>query len=396
MENYSVKGFLGTPENARRDRKGQYLYLNQRYIKDKVLYSAITNSLSDTFMKGRHPYLFLFLEVAPHLLDVNVHPQKFEVRFLEEKKIYSLLYRALRQQTDWDPALFQGDEDKRNLENFYIKGAMPKESLPEPIKPISSSQYSKKHSPKEITSQIKEGQAFSFSSFDQKREKTKPSETPFKITPQPVRPPSHLFESSQERSLKLDPMLSQVSRVFQIHNSYIIAEVPDGIRIIDQHALHEKILFMKFLEIQENRVIETQGLLFPQQMDMSPSEKQICEEFKETFQELGFDFHMENQKLEVFGVPAFLGNQNWNRFFMDVLSDLEQEKRAGDITRERLIATLACRSALKQGKKLKEEEIFALIQKAMVIPRTYACAHGRPTYISLTLAELEQMFGRKG
>lgn len=393
IEGYKIEGLAAPPAHSRKDTTWQYTFLNSRAIRDKTILSALRNSMEDVFMKGRHPVVFLFITLPPDLVDVNVHPRKLEVRFVEERKIYQLVYSALRERLDVPdlvPSVKISPPEKSIAPPSRVQTMLPLHPLPP--RPSSSAPSSP------------QGYSSPPRSYPQTREPeiTRPrvdltAGADTEKTPQPEEtdspsPP----EKPSEEAGQFDEMLAGVEQVFQIHNSYLIAEVPDGIRIIDQHALHEKILYVRMSQSFYSRVIETQSLLIPEEVEMSLDEIALFKEFSSAIHQLGFDFLIEEpHTLKIVGYPLQFVRVAWGAFFRDTLSDLVAKKTEVEITQERFIATLSCKGAIKQGQRLSPGEMMSLIQDALPLPHTYTCAHGRPTYLSLTLGELERMFKRK-
>ena len=359
-EDYHISGFLAPPHLAKKDRSLQYTYLNGRYIRDKILQGAIRNGLSDLFIKGDHPIYFLFLRISPHLVDVNVHPKKLEVRFVEEQKIYRFVTKALE-------SVYQ------SLRPVQLPSLSSSFFSPSPSSPSPKFSFSSTVQPKVLNSQGSR----------------KPSAQAKKVSSSSLSPsvlPSSSFMFSS----------TPYTSFLQIHNSYILLETPQGFRIIDQHALHEKVLFMKMQKALESHVVESQSLLLPFALSLTPEEEILMERLKEPLFQLGFEIVKKEGKWQLCGVPSFLPQRNWEDYFSQVLSDLKEWREVSELKKEHWLATFACRAAIRQGQKLSEGEIQALLEEAEKYSRTYTCAHGRPTYLDFTLEELERLFRRKG
>jgi DNA mismatch repair protein MutL len=220
--------------------------------------------------------------------------------------------------------------------------------------------------------------------------------------PRPVSPPSPREERRQTPDV---PRLvagaraeAAVSRFLQIHDAYIIQETPTGFVVIDQHALHERILFHEIREKVARGAVESQHLLLPEPVELTPGEMALIREVTPTLKALGFDLEeFGRHSVVVQAVPAFLKSASAAQVLHDILSELAEgaAPRSLEAARERILSTLACKAAIKAGDPLTPDQIASLLQRSSEVPETIACAHGRPTKLAVDLSELDRQFGRK-
>ena len=183
----------------------------------------------------------------------------------------------------------------------------------------------------------------------------------------------------------------------QIHDSYIVQETADGFIVIDQHALHERILFCEIRDKAEAGKVESQRLLLPEPVELTPKELAIVRELDPALKQLGMEVEeFGKNSVVIQAVPAFLKTANVGRILHDLLSELAEGSRPRSLEkiRERILATMACKAAVKFGDRLKQEEIVSLIERSAELPETIACPHGRPTKLAVNLNDLERQFGR--
>ena len=203
---------------------------------------------------------------------------------------------------------------------------------------------------------------------------------------------SQQLQLGERGSQKQQKPLSKptTTQIFQVHNLYIIAEIPSGILIIDQHAAHERIIYERL----KKRRNQTLHLMFPLMVTLDPGEAKAFEAYKETLEHFGFKFRvMSGRTVVIEGVPDVYPNFNRNDFH-ELLASLELKRSLPERINE-VLATIACKAAIKAGKNMSQEEMLALIDQLFSCETPYFCPHGRPTMLRFTLEELEKRFGRR-
>ncbi len=351
-EYLAVNGFISPPGLTRSNRKEMLFYVNQRPVSDPALSSAITQAYHTLVMKGRYPIVVLFLGLAPDKVDVNVHPTKAEVRFEDKGEIFKAVSRAVRR------ALLSHTpvQEISNLRGVHLWGG----SAPD-------------------HSQIQQGLDPAWTMVDKNREEG-------------------IFGQDIDSSQISVPIGAPILRLIgQVAATYLIAEGPDGLYLIDQHAAHERVLFEKFTS-QRSEDNPSQVLLDSVVVEFSPASADLVQEHLPTLKKLGFD-------VEEFGpgsfvirsVPGTFQGSSPESMLRAAVEDLEVDETPLEKNiEEKIIARVCKRVAVKAGQVLGPEEQKQLLLdlEACQSPRT--CPHGRPTMIHLSVDLLERKFGRTG
>lgn len=386
----TVEGFVALPAVNRANRTWQYLFLNGRYIQDKSISHAMNEAYRGLMMERRFPIMFLFLEMDPSEVDVNAHPTKIEVRFRSEWSLYGRILNAVRQRLLADGKVAALKIDPQ--ENLF--GPQKTSDLPAPVQ-------KRAEAPLDKTMDLfpsREGGSGKGTPSVPRRENEKSYSPQESHKPEPFHaPPSDLVsryrpdQTSQHRPAD-GPIIC-----IQIHDSYIVQETADGFIVIDQHALHERILFCEIRDKAAAGKVESQRLLLPEPVELTPKELAIVREVEPALKQLGLEVEeFGRNSVVVQAVPAFLKTVNVGRVLHDLLSELAEGNRPRSLEkiRERILATMACKAAVKFGDRLKQEEIVSLIERSAELPETIACPHGRPTKLAVNLKDLERQFGR--
>ncbi len=392
-----VAGLVGPPSIARAASKWQYLFLNGRYIRDRFCQHALREAYRGLIDPHRHPVAILFLTVDPSAVDVNVHPTKIEVRFRDGRTVHSHLLAAIREtlqraelrpRADLPAEPVEPPDDARRqslreaLADFFAAQPAPQPHLhfDEPRDRPSSGRF--------------EGDRATAPPVAHLSPRPPAGEVAERFTPpvaaEPVDPrPHHAEAPSRPAALG--------HRVMQVHNTYLIVADPDGLRIIDQHALHERVLYNQLLARITAGPLIGQGLLLPATLPVTPDRKALLETHADLLGKLGIevaDFGPATVAVQRF--PAFLDRADPAAFLADLLDLLAGEDPALDAEHllEGILSLMACKAAVKAGDPLTDEEIVHLLDAAETADKSTACPHGRPTQIRLTLHDLEKQFKR--
>jgi DNA mismatch repair protein MutL len=424
-EGIRLAGFAAHPSQSRSHNRMQYFFLNGRHIRDRSLQHALGEAYRGMLLTGRYPIAFLELEMPPDLVDVNVHPTKLEVRFQDSGRLYSQLLSTLRNKflsTDLDTRVqspvanlpqaefgaaygatnseeasgidsAHADQLRRDLVD-WAKGKVSEWNLPDGVGTEAASQavmpfkpFSDERTPLGLYRIDRPGASGAGMPVDADRnssgEKIEP--TDYKSVLQTPR------YCDCERAAVVHPT------AMQIHNRYLITESEQGVMVIDQHALHERILYEQLRNRIETGAIETQNLLVPEPVDLSPAEAAAALENHELLAELGM-------KIEPFGgetvlissYPAMLANLSPTEMLHELIDRLlaggkQPERR--DLMDE-LLHTIACKAAIKAGDRLTPEEISSLLAQRHLVEDAHHCPHGRPTALVFTREELDRQFKR--
>ncbi len=359
-EGVSLSGYAGLPTYNRANSQMQFLFVNGRPVRDKLLIGAVRGAYADFLARDRHPALALFLDCDPAFVDVNVHPAKTEVRFRDGGLVRGLIVGALKM------TLAQAG----HRASTTVAGAA-----------LSAFQRQAPHF------------APSFPS----------SYSPSGYQPG-LREPSSLFNDVSARiedapadSASLDGTPLGVARA-QLHETYVVAQTADGIVIVDQHAAHERLVYERMKKALANGGIARQPLLIPEVVELDPAEVSRVAARAGELAELGL-------VIEAFGpdavmvreVPAMLGKLDIKGLVRDLADEIAETGNALSLKErlEEVSGTLACHMSVRAGRRLNGDEMNALLREMEATPHSGQCNHGRPTYVELKLADIERLFGRR-
>jgi DNA mismatch repair protein MutL len=359
-----VHGLLGKPEYARSQSHLMLFFVNKRPVRNRLLSHAIMEGYKPLLTRDRFPVIFIFIEIAPELIDVNIHPQKAEVKFEKTRAVHefiSQLIKDLLKKEEFVPGLFQ--PSVKTGRETRIKEAVEKYIAGAGVKPVPGK--AKGAPPREGG---REG--------DRK---------------------DSLYAKKAAGTGEKE-LISDYIPVAQLHNTYIVAESKDSVIIIDQHAAHERVLYEQLKSAFQKAKVERQVLLLPFTVEATQGASALIKEKLALFTSLGFEVeHFGGNSFILRTVPALLKYVEPRRFFLDVVDDLAALGEVKDAAqlREKMITIMACRSAVKAGDKLKEDEMTSLFHSLSETQSPHICPHGRPTLIKLTLPELEKRFKRR-
>jgi DNA mismatch repair protein MutL len=364
----AVAGFAGLPTLHRNDASQQYLFVNGRPVKDKLLIGAVRGAYGDLIPRGRHPLLALFLTLPPADVDVNVHPAKAEVRFRDAGRVRSVIVNGLSM------ALHAAGHRATASGGAATLGELRPNVVPFE-RPRGAPAYAPSHGP--ITRGFAEAMQAPFDTFAAPSADARADTVP-------------VAEGL------LDAPLGAARA--QLHETYILAQTRDAVVIVDQHAAHERLVYERMKTGLAANGVARQGLLIPVVVDLPDDEAAAIVERAQELAELGL-------VLEAFGtgavavreVPALLGDTDVKGLVRDLAADLAGDG-AGLALKERLeavCATMACHGSVRAGRRLTPEEMNALLREMEATPYSGQCNHGRPTYVELKLADIERLFGRR-
>jgi DNA mismatch repair protein MutL len=396
-------GYVGHPSENRSTRKGQYLFLNGRYIQDRSLQHALGEAYRGLLMTGRYPVAFLFLELAPDQVDVNIHPTKAEVRFRDSQSLYRQMLSTLRskfltadlestvsvpgrlQLTAPQPAV----DPKQQLDLQLDLAAWAKDSLANWMPSAGPTLQSVENQP--LGSFPSLGERFGLappssevstdSSNFGPREFGLPTsgQTPIYQAPAPAGPPAR--------------------QIMQVHDCYLVVETDEGITVIDQHALHERVMYEHLRARVIEGAIESQRTLVPQPLEFGTREATALLENTDVLSQLGYGIEeFGGTTILLTAYPAMLAQADHPRILADLADQLAsagQKPSRRDIL-DSLLHLMSCKAAVKAGQRLKPEEMESLLAQRHLIDDAHHCPHGRPTALVLTRTELDRQFGRLG
>ena len=348
-DDVKLTGFTSLPTYNRGTSAEQYLFVNNRPVRDKLLLGVVKAAYQDFLERGRHPVVALFLDISPDFVDVNVHPAKAEVRFRDVALIRGLIISALKQ------AIAIGGERAstsiaqtahtffRSNNNFVQRNIVSDYTLP-------------------LMQQA------------------------------PLSRPPEIREESQQTNYRLGSARGQV------HNTYIFAQTADGIVLVDQHAAHERLLYERMKESLAETGIARQRLLIPEVVELGEGEAAQLLQRKDEFAALGLIIEWFGEgTIIVREIPVLLGKTDIHALIKDLSDDLQEfgEALALRDKLEHICGTMACHGSVRAGRQLNIDEMNALLRQMEATPHSGQCNHGRPTYIELKLNDIEKLFGRR-
>jgi DNA mismatch repair protein MutL len=379
-----LHGFIGKPGVSRGARGEELFFINRRPVENRTLHFGLLEGYHNSLMKGRYPVAVLFLEMDPAGVDVNIHPAKREVRFHDDftmrQFVVQAVTRTLREVGGGPAARFElGAPEPVAIEKNKVESAdfLPLEKAPP--QPESAAQVDDGHRPPLHYIEAPSAQ-------------TAPDDTsahlPLEIAPQPA-------------SKRPEPLITNrlgLRVLGCVANLYIIAESPEGLVLIDQHAAHERVLFEQMLKRMALQDPASQQLLFPVTLEFLPREADFVFAQVDTLQQAGVGItRFGPSSFLVDALPAMVKPRDVAEFIRTILADLQQEggeTRKGRRLSEEVVAKTVCRHAVKANDALRPAEWDNLLHDLLACDLPYTCPHGRPTMIQLSAAELNKKFGR--
>ncbi|WOI54502.1 DNA mismatch repair endonuclease MutL [Parvularcula sp. LCG005] len=372
-----LTGFAGVPTFNRGQADRQYLFVNGRPVKDRLLMGALRGAYADFLARDRHPQVVLFLDLAYDAVDVNVHPAKSEVRFRDSAHIRGLIVSGLRH------ALSEAGHRASTTVASYALGRAQPEAAPERNREFT---YQAEPRP----------------SVDRSYVPARPDAAVLREQSNPFRAqsiaPSARADVPQAEPAEDAPSYPLGAARAQLHETYIVAQTTDGIVIVDQHAAHERLVYEDMKRHLEEGAIPSQRLLIPEVVDLPQDEVETLTERAEEFAALGL--HLESfgdGAILVREVPTLFGQGDVKGLVRDLAADLINldqglalKERLGEIA-----GNMACRGSIRAGRRLTGEEMNHLLRQMEATPHSGQCNHGRPTYVELKLADIERLFGRR-
>jgi DNA mismatch repair protein MutL len=349
----SLHGWLGQPQAARASSDHQYAYVNGRTVRDRLLASAVRLGYRDVLYHGRQPAYLVYLELDPSWVDVNAHPQKLEVRFRDSRQIHDFVFRSVHSALGVPAGIAAPTADATSL-GVAAAGARSAGSTTATL-PLEMPRASPNFNPW-ISGNLTEGVA----------------------------------EAVVARAGELGTAIAQ------LHGVYILAQSASGLVLVDAHAAHERVLYEKLKLAQGDRAA-SQRLLEPRVVDVALHVTEFFDQQAAEFERAGFEIDViAPGKLAVRAVPGLLAQEDPAPLIRDVLNDLvdEQGSHHLDGTVNALLGNIACRSAIKANRRLSLPEMNALLRDMEATERAGQCNHGRPTWTTLSLAQLDQLFLR--
>jgi DNA mismatch repair protein MutL len=383
-EGVAVSGFVGLPTFNRANRDWQFLFVNGRPVRDKLLVGALAAGFMDHMMRDRYPAAALFVTCDARFVDVNVHPAKAEVRFRDPGLVRGLLIRAIRDAIA--ASLHRASSTGGDRMAALLK---PRAEAWKPA-PRPAGGWDERRSP--------------FAPLDLLSPTPEAPEGPRRPAPgfdenEPFFPPQARSEAAAEPAPEIHSAEAPLGAArAQLHETYIVAQTAEGMVIVDQHAAHERLVYERMKAARARNGVASQGLLMPVVVSLDEADAAVLAESEALLQPLGLVLDgFGPGAVAVRAVPAELARWDVAALVRDVAAVLAEEGRAGPLEArlDHVLATMACHHSVRAGRRLQVEEMNALLREMERTPGAGQCNHGRPTDVELKLADIERLFGRR-
>jgi DNA mismatch repair protein MutL len=357
-----VRGLVGRPGYSRADKTFQEFFVNGRAVRNASLSHALYSAYADLLMRDRHPVAFLFLDMDPSLVDVNVHPAKSEIRFRNQSQVHDIVRDAVREGLRTAHGTSNGVVEEVQGVKDAIASYLDSAGFRAPVESGNAQTWSADSSVPFITGDWE----------------------------------MHSAESLLHAQLTtLDA--GRLVPLAQVHDSFIVAQAQDGMALIDQHAAHERVLFEKLQDQQRAGAPPQQKLLLPVQLELGPAEQALLNDHLARLHGLGFEVEDFGRGTFVIkAVPALMTGADYRQLVLDILDEIRVHGTGTNIEklRDGILSVMACHPAVKVHRKLSPREMEDLLSDLSACRMPHSCPHGRPTVVRFSLAEINKMFKR--
>ncbi len=389
-----LQGFAGLPTLHRQDQSQQYLFVNGRPVKDRLLVGAVRAAYGDLIPKGRFPLLALFITLDPREVDVNVHPTKAEVRFRDGGGVRSLLIGGVRSTLEAAGHRASAQGGAATLATLMAGAAAAEHQAAGQPQPAAPDAQSRPASTWESPTWDTSHRPYAPRPMHYGTGLGEAMQAPFTVIDRPSADTS--AAAMPPREDVLDRPLGAARA--QLHETYIVAQTRTSVIIVDQHAAHERLVYERMKRMLAEGGVARQGLLIPVIVEVGDAEADVLSERVDELTELGLVLEPFGQgAVAVREVPALIGNGDIAGLVKDLASEILSEGQ-GFALREKLesiASRMACHGSVRAGRRLTGEEMNALLREMEATPYSGQCNHGRPTYVELKLADIERLFGRR-
>jgi len=351
---YTFSGYVGNLNLIRKRFGEQFIFMNGRYIKDRLLNSAVYSAYQSLVKRGEYPFFVINIQIPFEQVDVNVHPMKTEVRFHDEWRVYHVLKSGVNDSLS---------EILNTIPNF------------QKISSESSSFFQN----------IPKQSAFNFNSGAQTGSAVSNIE---KIDRAKIYASNLVYTDSGNEDFNIE-------KIWQVHRKYIISEINSGLVVIDQHVAHERVLYEECLLAFESKIMSSQTLLFPEEIEFAKDEYDILLEIFPYLKQIGFKIREgPNSRIIIEATPADINWGDEKRIIKEIIDEFISTRKTYSSYKEALAASFACKAAVKAGDLMANDEMVILINRLFSTEHPYYCPHGRPIIIQLSLDELDKRFER--
>ena len=402
MPTVHIRGLLGRPNVTRANRQFELFFVNGRYVHDALLSRALEDAYKPFLMQHKFPFAILFLDITPSLMDVNVHPQKLEVRFQNREQIYQAVFNAVNvalshanliDQNPLSPFL-QEEKAEKKIGIPKREGNREEESvvpLTEPSLRKLSEERRTVYSEFDLTKSLEKH------SLSEEQQSLAEPEVPFDAPK--TEKQTEWSSIPKQESLFSAPFLSEEARkshriIGEIFRTYWLIEYEESLYIMDQHAAHEKVNFERMMKRKREKKQMSQNIL-PLSIHLQNKEKEILFTYSGTFQEMGYQWDEEAGGVRLTAIPVDFPSVDKEEVFLEILDGLSEdsEQLSGESLYNK-IASMSCKAAIKGNQQISFQECDALLDELLQLENPFACPHGRPTIIAFRKQDLEKMFKR--
>jgi DNA mismatch repair protein MutL len=386
-EYISVTGFVTKPAYLRRSKGEQYFFINKRFVQSRIVNHAVFSAFEKVLEKGDYPFFLLFMQLDPKKIDVNVHPSKLEVKFEDEREVYSFIQAVIKKTIgnyDLVPNVSFGDVPG--------KGEALRFQSFQPIEPrdFSDRPAQLNHSGPERKSPLMNNTEIDRLFDDLSREFKGTAPDSDLVTPFDERQTTEIYHESGIDQHNETPFL------VQLHNKYILTQIKSGLMIIDAHVAHERILYEQALKSFEANIPFSQRLLFPKSVKPDPADYELMIELEPYLVNLGFEIKFQSKNMVLIqGIPSDVKVEYETETLLEIIHEFRKNEQFNQLeVRDNLAKSYSCKAAIKAGDRLNEKEMRILVDKLFATSMPYVCPHGRPIVIKIPLEEFDKRFGR--
>ncbi len=378
-ESVRLEGYISIPAYSRANSLQQFAYVNGRPVRDKLIAGALRAGFADVLPRDRHPVTALFLTLDPALVDVNVHPAKSDVRFRDPGMVRGLIVGAIRETLARSGIRAATSGAEGMMSAFRMEGASRDGASTWPRADASA-------------------RGFGWSG-----PAVHPSFGPPGGFGEAMQAAFETARSTDMRAGTVEPAADLLDRDLgaaraQVHENYIVAQTRDSLIIVDQHAAHERLVYEELKKALASRDMPAQLLLVPEIVDLGEDDSERIARHADTLRRFGLSVERFGPgAIAVRETPAMLGEVDAGKLIRDLADEIGENDTTETLTRrlDAIAATMACHGSVRSGRKLRPEEMNALLRQMEATPGSGTCNHGRPTYIELKLADIERLFGRR-
>ena len=384
----SMYGYIGKPALLKKSKGEQYLFLNSRFVFSRQINHAVFTAFENILEKGDYPFFILFLDIDPKRIDVNVHPSKLEVRFDDEKDVYNFVLAVI----------------KKSLGTHDLVPSMSFTSVTDETEKLKVHSFNKTEKG-DFSDRPKftEKKSYAKTNFSDKEIDLIFSTIPDEVKPDRIEV-KHPFENRENKetprqNIKYSEDVKtedETTFIIQLHNKYILSQIKTGLMIIDQHVAHERILYEKALKRFEANMPFSQQLLFPKTLELDPGTFEILKEINPFLTKLGFELKFFSKNTIVIeGVPDDVKSGSEEKILIELIEEYVSNQREKKLEeRDNIAKSYSCKTAIKAGDKLSDNEMRLLIDQLFATSMPYVCPHGRPIVVKISLDEFDRRFGR--